>query len=220
MKIYAMSDIHGASEEFEYALSLVLPHLDEPDTMLILLGDYVDGYDDVGVLRCIIALQNKYGTDKVIALKGNHEEMFINESFMGQDYTNIPEKHFYDNWMENLPLYYVHNKTIFVHAGINEETEDMWEYETSEDTLLWKYPAQIGNFFEDYIIVAGHVGTSEIAENSHFHDIYYDGQSHYYIDGTVQESGIIPVIMVDTDTNQYYRVSEGGNWLILHYYEY
>lgn len=58
----------------------------------------------------------------------------------------------------------------------------------------------------------------EIGEDM-FHDIYYDGESHYYIDGAVCESGVIPVIMVDTDTDKYYRVTETGNWLILPYEE-
>lgn len=33
-----------------------------------------------------------------------------------------------------------------------------------------------------------------------FNDIYYDGASHYYIDGDVLSTGDINVLMVDTDT--------------------
>lgn len=43
--------------------------------------------------------------------------------------------------------------------------------------------------------------------------------SHYYIDGTVLDSGRIPVLMVDTEKDMYYRVLETGNWLILPYEE-
>ena len=43
--------------------------------------------------------------------------------------------------------------------------------------------------------------------------------SHYYIDGTVLDSGAIPVLMVDTKEDKYYRVTETGNWLILPYDE-
>jgi hypothetical protein len=28
-------------------------------------------------------------------------------------------------------------------------------------------------------IVAGHIGTGEISEDTHFYDIYYNGGSHY-----------------------------------------
>ena len=58
MKIYCISDIHGCLAEFEEALSLVLDHLGEPDTKLVLLGDYVHGgADSKGVLDRIIDLQ-------------------------------------------------------------------------------------------------------------------------------------------------------------------
>ena len=68
-------------------------------------------------------------------------------------------------------------------------------------------------------VVAGHVGTAEISGNPRYHDIYYDGASHYYIDGTVLDSGMIPVLMVDTEEDKYYRVTESGTWLILPYDE-
>ena len=46
-----------------------------------------------------------------------------------------------------------------------------------------------------------------------------DGEAHYYIDGTVDVSGRLPVLMVDTEKDLYYRVTESGNWLILPYGE-
>ena len=63
-------------------------------------------------------------------------------------------------------------------------------------------------------VVAGHVSTAGISGDPTFHEIYYDGASHYYIDGSVLDTGVIPVLMVDTETDKYYRVTEGGNWLI------
>jgi serine/threonine protein phosphatase 1 len=68
-------------------------------------------------------------------------------------------------------------------------------------------------------IIAGHIGTAVISGNQRYHDIYFDGEIHYYIDGTVLESGIIPVLMVDTEINKYYQVTGAGNWLILAYDE-
>ena len=104
---------------------------------------------------------------------------------------------------------------IFCHAGVDEEAGDMWELGTDNYTYIEKYPAQTGHFCMD--IIAGHIGTGEIAKNSAFNDIFFDGKSHYYIDGTVRISGAIPVIMVDTDTNKYYNVKENGVILILPY---
>lgn len=78
MKIYCMSDIHGCLAEFDEALSLVIEHLEEPETMLCLLGDYIHGgADNYGAIDRIIKLQHKYGTDKILALMGNHEEFVL-----------------------------------------------------------------------------------------------------------------------------------------------
>ena len=46
VRIYCMSDIHGCLAEFEEALSLVVEYLEEPETMLILMGDYIHGGAD------------------------------------------------------------------------------------------------------------------------------------------------------------------------------
>lgn len=230
MKIYCMSDIHGCLAEFEQALSLVLEQLENDGAMLLLLGDYIHGgSDNKGVLDKIINLQQRYGTDKVVALMGNHEEfVLLGDSSINHMIKSFDEEHFIDDgeedkyiqWMENLPRYYTEGNTIFVHAGIDEDAGDLWEWGTGEDVFVGKYPAEIGKIEGlDMKVVAGHVGTAEISQNPRYHDIYYDGQSHYYIDGTVLDSGVIPVLMVDTKTDRYYRVTETGNWLILPYDE-
>lgn len=223
--IYAMSDIHGCCEAFDTALSLIDL---SGDNKLLLLGDYVHGGDNnYKVLDRIMELERKYGTDKVIALKGNHEEMAIEGSWKLSeyktergweiDYDSEERDERYISWMENLPLYYVEGNTIFCHAGVDEEAGDYWEVGTDEYTFTGKYPAQTGKFHcgdLDLKIVAGHVGTAEISGNPRFHDIYFDGESHYYIDGTVLDSSEIPVIAVDTKADKYYRVTDSGLWII------
>ena len=227
MKVYAMSDIHGFLHEFEDALSCVDL---SGDNMLILLGDYIHGPDSYGVLDRIIGLQNKYGPEKVVALLGNHEGMALNGSwpicadrysFANENYDDKKENS-YLGWMSNLPLYYQVGNAIFVHAGIDEETAEdgYWEWGTDEQTFTNKFPADTGkieNF--DMKIVAGHVGTNILSGNPHYHDIFFDGGSHYYIDGTVQESGEIPVIMYDTEKDSFHRVTNYGVWAILPYGE-
>ena len=54
--IYAMSDIHGCLDAFEYALSLVDF---SGDNKLIFLGDYIHGPDSYGVLKKVRQLQNR-----------------------------------------------------------------------------------------------------------------------------------------------------------------
>ena len=220
MKIYCMSDIHGYILEMEEALKNFEINLENNDTVLLLLGDYIHGPNTKAVLDKIIFLQNKYGEDKVIPLIGNHEEMVLDGRWdLDISDINACERDKYISLIHNMQRYYVHNRTIFVHAGIDEEAQDLWEWGTDEYTFTEKYPAQLGHFYKDYCIVAGHIGTSEICGDRDYHDIYYDGQSHYYIDGTVRESGRIPVLMVDTDANKYYRVTDTGNWIILPYDE-
>lgn len=138
MKIYCMSDIHACLESFEAALENVICHLDEDDTMLLLLGDYVHGGDSArGVLDKIMHLQEQYGNDKVMALMGNHEDMVIGgestiDSMYGgmQWYDNENADDLYISWLSSLPRYYTEGNTIFVHAGIDETVGDMWEWET------------------------------------------------------------------------------------------
>lgn len=234
MKIYCMSDIHGCLTEFEEALDIVLPQLSESDSMLILLGDYIHGgRDNRGVLDKIMSLQQRYGTEKVVALLGNHDEGVLNGT-EAIDYTakafaqNDDYDYEYDGndddryiqWLDTLPRYYVAGNTVFVHAGIDENSGDMWEWSTSDDVYTSKFPAETGKIHGlDMKVVAGHVGTAEIAGDPRFHDIYFDGESHYYIDGTVLDSGVIPVLMVDTETDKYYQVTEAGQWLIAPYGE-
>lgn len=218
MKIFAMSDIHGSPIEFEKALEFV--NL-SGDNILILCGDYVHGYDSYTVLDRIIGLQEKYGSNKVIALMGNHEEMVMNGMWNITErekieYDKVREDR-YIRWMNNLPRYYATNTQIFVHAGICEEAVEMWKWSTTDYEYTEQFPARTGKFYMD--IIAGHVGTYSLANNPDFHDIYYDGESHYYIDGTVLRSGIIPVLMYDTDTKKYYQMHEIGAVPILPYDE-
>lgn len=220
-----MSDIHGCLHEMVQSLSLFVDELEHDDTKLIFLGDYVHGPDSRGVLDHIINLQQTYGEEKIIALLGNHEDWVLAGSssidsmndYLSEGSDEDDSKYIF--WLKNLPRYYVEGNTIFVHAGIDEEAGEDWEWGTDEYTFTMKYPAQTGKFEGNMKIVAGHVGTSEVAGDPNFHDIYYDGESHYYIDGTVLESRVIPVIMVDTKADKYYRVTESGNYLILPFNE-
>ena len=126
MKIYCMSDIHGCLAEFEDALSLVIDNLEKDGTMLLLLGDYIHrGSDSVGVLNRIMNLQYKYGSDKVVALMGNHEELVLRghstinnmiESFDDEHCSDDEDEDRYIQWMENLPYYYTEDKIGRAHV--------------------------------------------------------------------------------------------------------
>ena len=217
MKVYCMSDIHGFLNEFNEALALVEKELKQStDTMLVLLGDYVHyGYDSRGVVDRIVSLQEEYGHQRVIALRGNHEDMVLSGNIGLDDMCGlqigerVPQK--YIRWMRQLRYHYEAGHTIFVHAGIDEEAGDLWKIGTSDDIFAWKFPPTLGEIPGiDMKVVAGHSGTSTISGDPDFHGIYYDGASHYFIDGSVIESGYVNVLMVDTDTDRYYEVNAEG----------
>lgn len=222
MKVYSMSDIHGYLKEFEKSLSYVDL---SGDNKLVLLGDYIHGPDSCGVLDKIIKLQQEYGCGKVIALCGNHEEMALGGEwpicedrfgFLEQNCSEEKER-FYLQWMESLREYYEIGNAIFVHAGIDEElaAAGFWEYGVDKRVFTRKFPAETGkiqNF--DKKIVAGHVGTDAISGTPDFHDIFFDGGSHYYINGTVQISGKIPVLMYDTERDRFFQIDDFGAHII------
>lgn len=253
--LYALSDIHGHLDIFKAALEKIDL---SGENKLILLGDYIDqGPQSGGTLRYIYGLQQEQGADKVIVLRGNHEEMLLGwlDAYCGanagkqdeygltpydpwletdtnyaafrtlitqrqwQDFTKLPGKPSDDKlnieaakmvletcgqlikWLRGLPYYYETEKQIFVHAGVDEEAEEWWHLGTPEYVFTGKFPATKGSFYKD--IIAGHIGTYSIAEDPHFHGVYHDGQSHYYIDGTVCVSGKIPILAYDEKSGEY-----------------
>jgi len=80
MKLYAISDIHGCYAEFKKTLEElnIIDQLKNKTAKLILLGDYIDGgINSFKTLDYIYNLQNEFGNEYVIALKGNHEQWFL-----------------------------------------------------------------------------------------------------------------------------------------------
>ncbi len=97
--IYAMSDIHGCMVPLEAAQERVDL---TGGNRLVLCGDYIDyGTESGQVLRFLYDLQREHGEDKVIVLRGNHEEMFLEwlDTFH-EGYTGAPDETGYVPWSE------------------------------------------------------------------------------------------------------------------------
>lgn len=92
MIIYSISDIHGRFKEFKQRVLQLssLNFFDEDNNdKLILLGDYIDRGSNS--LKCVLLskiLTDKY-PDKVIALKGNHEEDFLLKLYTDDWHANL-----------------------------------------------------------------------------------------------------------------------------------
>ncbi len=75
MSVYAISDIHGAYDEFRALLRKIEFRFDGSD-QLYLLGDYGDwGRKSIETIQFVRALDERY--DFVHCLMGNHEAMFL-----------------------------------------------------------------------------------------------------------------------------------------------
>lgn len=259
-RIYCISDIHGCLDALEAALE----HIDlSAGSRLVLLGDYIDyGPQSGETLQYVYELQRQHGAKKVIVLRGNHEDAFLEwlSTYSGPNagrpdaYGMVPWNDWLDHdegfntfrtlitpeqwaffqkvlpalsedtrnmeaarmvlaagpeliaWLRELPYYYETPRQIFVHAGIDEEAGEWWPWATPEYMFVEKYPAETGRFYKD--IIAGHVGTSGLAENPAYHGVWWDGQNHYYIDGSIQQGGQLNILAWNGE--QGYRQWNGG----------
>ncbi len=133
-KIIAVGDIHGCLVKLEVLLSR-LP-IDWTRDRLVFLGDYIDrGPDSSRVIDLVLELKKNYG-ERVVCLKGNHEDMFLRylhgepdsiwlavggnatlKSYPEKDGMPIvPDEHM--EFLSGLRLYLETPKYIFVHAGL------------------------------------------------------------------------------------------------------
>ena len=122
------------------------------------------------------------------------------------------------SWMKKLRYYYETPTQIFVHAGVDEEIpeEDIayCALGTPEYVMTGKFPPTIGKFYKD--IIAGHVAAKTAAdcaghsEDQDFQGIFYDGYSHYYIDGSMPYTGNLLCLAYDEERRKYYELERDG----------
>ena len=128
----AITDIHGELEKLESLLSKIET---KPDDVFVFMGDYIDrGPDSKGVINRVIEQSNTYNC---IYLIGSHEYALLHSEsddyyrFLFDNYggpstiksygsfRNIFNVH--EDFFNNLRFYYLTDKYLFVHAGINPD---------------------------------------------------------------------------------------------------
>ena len=254
--LFAISDIHGNLGAMEKAVKQITPYLVNGDSKLLMLGDYIDrGNESYECLQLAYDLQQQFGKDKVIVLKGNHDEWFLdflkgngdewlsedddyrttrtfltkeqlgklNEIYEREEKLSFMIENIRGNhkklisWMQQLPLFYETDSQIFVHAGVDEdipEEEMEWcTICTGEWTFLGKYPPTKGKFFKD--IIAGHVAAKKVAGDKYFEGIYFDGASHFYIDGSGGDRHSLLCLAYDVGDKTYYDYKMDGTFKVL-----
>ena len=127
----AITDIHGELQKLESVLSKIEFRSDD---IFVFLGDYIDrGPDSKGVVEKVIEISKNY---KTITLIGSHEyallhaktDEYYNYLFWnyggpetvksyGGHFDNILKTH--GDFFRSLQFYYLTDKYLFVHAGID-----------------------------------------------------------------------------------------------------
>lgn len=152
MSRYAIGDIHGGAKTFRALLEkLNLKH----DDQLYLIGDYVDrGNDSKGVLDIILQLME--AGYNVLPIRGNHDDMMLRsctgdhddfsdmwmegwgqealKSFAVAHPVDVP--FCYVTLIENMPYIRHDDKFVFVHAGLDMETDDPIN-DSHHETMIW-----------------------------------------------------------------------------------
>lgn len=161
--------------------------------------EWLDVNKDFITLDSFISQECKNKAKGVKRDKGHYANLFELAKIVKADIMHHHKKLI--AWLDELPLHYETDRQIFVHAGINEEAGELWPYKTEDKDFLMKFPASYGSFYKD--IIAGHIGTSILAMDKDFNGIFWDGESHYFIDGSVEKSGLIPILEYDCETGEY-----------------
>ncbi len=132
MRYIAITDIHGELGKLENLLSKIKTY---PNDIFVFMGDYIDrGSDSKGVVERIIE-QGNY--NKCIYLIGSHEYALLHaqsddyyqwlfDNYGGPatersygGFQNIFKVH--GAFFRNLKFYYLTDKYLFIHAGINPD---------------------------------------------------------------------------------------------------
>lgn len=242
--IYAMSDIHGRWDVFEEMLKLVdfsdpdnrlillgdyIDHRHNDTDIYRKLMEFVQSHPEQVV--CLMGNHEAYflgdcGVEPFcepqFALVNDFDasessSLFPLEYLLQTDEVRKPIN-FEDkevlNWVKHLPVYYETPTQIFVHAGVDEDAGEYWKVGTEDSSFYDKFPPVQGSFIKD--IIAGHAGVCGmyLSDDPNFHEVFWDGESHYYIDGSTPISGKLPLLKYDTATGRYmsFYKGEDGVW--------
>lgn len=149
--LIAIGDIHGRYDLF----SQVVHWLRGSGARVILLGDLIDrGGQDMEVLDAVSSLlkdPESEGLGAFYALRGNHEQMFVNAAITENhcdmmlwlqnggnldQFEDMVENHL--GWLKELPVFMQVADTIFVHAGLVPGEDPKVTLDKGDsDVLVW-----------------------------------------------------------------------------------
>lgn len=185
MSSFVIGDIHGCSGELRHLVD-GLPL--RPGDEIVFLGDYIDrGPDSSGVVSFLIELKNSLKENKLVFLKGNHEDMLLSYLDLSgrhgkmfllnggratvQSYGVIADNPSPDQLQAAMPPahlafyqalenYYLTGSYLCVHAGIHP---DKSLREQSDEDLLWIRDLFLRNSHTlPYTILFGHTPQTSV----------------------------------------------------------
>lgn len=155
-RLIVAGDIHGDLDSFNAIRELFIPEKD----VLVFLGDYADrGINSVEVIEGVQELFKSY-PERIIPLKGNHEEFTPEGRPTFSPCTLIKEveikKGSWRSYFEELRKYFldklyisamIPEKVLFVHGGISNEIKSEDDLvnpnKLVEEDILWSDPYEI-----------------------------------------------------------------------------
>jgi serine/threonine protein phosphatase 1 len=185
MTSFVIGDIHGCSDELRYLIDS-LPV--RPDDEIIFLGDYIDrGPDSRGVVSFLIKLKEQLSENRLVFLKGNHEDMLLSYLELSGQHgkmfllnggkatvesygvsaeissperlsTAVPPEHL--AFYLGLINYYVTESYLCVHAGVNP-LKNLPE-QTDEELLWIRHPFLYSSHALPYTILFGHTPQASV----------------------------------------------------------
>jgi len=221
MTRFVIGDIHGCSDELRYLVD-ALPV--QPNDEIIFLGDYIDrGPDSHGVVSYLIKLRDYLKENKLVFLKGNHEDMLLSYlELSGQhgrmflpnggnttvaSYGIFPENSSPDRLSAAIPPdhlefyqallnYYVTEPYLCVHAGVNPLKT---LFEQIDEELLWiRHPFLDSAHDLPYTILFGHTPQHSVL----YHLPYKIGLDTGLVYGNL-------LTCLDTDEKILYQIGRG-----------
>jgi serine/threonine protein phosphatase 1 len=187
MRTIAIGDVHG---QLAALIELFVQIEQTGWDRLVFLGDYIDrGPDSKGTIDFIRSLQDVHGSDKVVAIKGNHEDMCLH-AFEQYDYNdrelgaafyynggdktlesfkedcndnrgrNIPQE--YLDWMKALPVRYEDGNAHYIHGGAlpGLPIDEQEDYD-----LLWERDTFLkSEYMWDKVVIHGHAPMKQVVE--------------------------------------------------------
>lgn len=175
---FAIGDIHGCFDKLAKLVAACASAGAGRRNRFVFIGDYVDqGPDSSRVLAFLIDRQLRE-EDRIVCLRGNHDDLLIRaaredrtdsdlinwwanggeqtlDSYGVNDPCELPASDL--AWLESLPLTFIDQQRIFVHAGIRPGVPI--QAQTREDLLWIREPFLTSEMDHGAFVVHGHTPT-------------------------------------------------------------